>query len=108
LQSTADFAILQRLEISYSMVKDMQVIEQLKIEDSLFAEIATRAEKLHKSKNDVVNELLRKALNQDKKKRKYTDEEVRQMYAEAYGKQPVQPDEFEIEEEQMIEVWKDL
>jgi hypothetical protein len=90
------------------MVKDMQVIEQLKIEDSLFAEIATRAEKLHKSKNDVVNELLRKALNQDKKKRKYTDEEVRQMYAEAYGKQPVQPDEFEIEEEQMIEVWKDL
>ncbi len=30
------------------------------------------------------------------------------MYAEAYGKFPVQPDEFEIEEEQMIEVWKDL
>jgi hypothetical protein len=104
LQSTADFAILQRLEISYSMVKSMQVIEQLKIEDSLFAEIATRAEKLHKSKNDIVNELLRKALNQDRKKRKYTDEEVRQMYAEAYRKNPQTKEEIdEWEEVQYLE-----
>jgi Arc/MetJ family transcription regulator len=102
LQSTADFAILQRLEISYLMVKNMQVIEQLNIEDSLFAEIATRAEKLHKSKNDVVNELLRKAL------RKESVEEKERKHRESYEKFPVEEDEFYVDEEQLIEAWKDL
>ena len=47
-------------------------------------------------------------LQKDLRKRKLSEEEVSQMYKEAYGKFPIQPDEFEIEEEQMIEVWKDL
>lgn len=87
------------------MVKVMQVIEKLNIEDSLFAEIATRAEKLNKTKNDVVNELLRKAINQDKRKKKYSDEEVRQMYAEAYRKNPQTKEE--IDEWEEVQHWED-
>ncbi len=102
LQSTADFAILQKLDISYSMVKDMQVIQQLNIEDSLFAEIATRAEKLHKTKDDVVNELLQKAL------RKESIEEKVRKHQENQEKSSVQDDEFFIEDEQMEEFWKQV
>ena len=41
--------------------------------------------------------------------RKLAEEDlVARQYAEAYGKNPVQPDEFFVEEGQLIEVWKDL
>jgi hypothetical protein len=80
----------------------MQVIEQLKIEDALFAEITTRAEISHKTHSDVVNELLRKAL------RKESIEEKIRKHRESYEKYPVQPDEFEIEDEQMEAFWEQV
>ncbi len=39
-------------------------------------------------------------------KDKLSDKEVSQMYAEAYRKHLIQPDEFEIEDRQMEEFWK--
>ncbi|HXH70697.1 MAG TPA: hypothetical protein VNI60_10250 [Pyrinomonadaceae bacterium] len=84
----------------------MSVVIQL--DEKLIAEIDAVAKDFNKSRVQYINETLHKSLGKDKRKKKLSEEEVRKMYAEAYGKFPVQPDEFEIEEEQMIEVWKDL
>ena len=87
----------------------MQGIEQkFEIEEILLSEIATRAKSLHKTESALVNELLRKALREDSRKKKLSEEEVGKMYAEAYGKHPVQPDEFEIADEQMAEFWEQI
>lgn len=80
----------------------------IELDETLIAEIDAVAKDFNKNRWQYINDSLRKTLHQDKRKRRYSEEEVRKMYQEAYGKSPVQPDEFEIEEEQMIEVWKDL
>ena len=80
----------------------------IELDEKLIAEIDAAAKDFNKDRLQYINDSLRKTIHQDKKKRKYSEEEVSEMYREAYGKFPVQPDEFEIEEEQMIEVWKDL
>jgi negative regulator of replication initiation len=77
----------------------MQVIE---IEETLFTEIAAKAETLHKSNTAVVNELLRKAL------RKESMEEKVRKHQESYEKFPVQNDEFFIEDEQMEAFWEQV
>jgi metal-responsive CopG/Arc/MetJ family transcriptional regulator len=59
------------------------------------------------AKVDDITKNLR--INRDKYFQKLVEEDlIARQYAEAYEKNPVQPDEFEIEEEQLIEVWKDL
>jgi metal-responsive CopG/Arc/MetJ family transcriptional regulator len=80
----------------------------IELDENLVAEIDAVANNSNKNRLQYINETLRKALREDSEKRKYTSEEVREMYRKAYGENPVQPDEFEIEEEQLIEVWKDL
>ena len=80
----------------------------IELDENLVAEIDEIAKDFNKDRLQYINNSLRKSLQQDKRKRTLSEEEVRKMYREAYGKFPVQPDEFEIEEEQMIEVWKDL
>lgn len=84
----------------------MQVV--IELDEKLVAEIDAIAKDFNKNRLQYINDSLQKVLHQDKRKRKYSEEEVSKMYREAYGKFPVQPDEFEIEEGQMIEVWKDL
>ena len=84
----------------------MQVV--IELDERLVAEIDAVAKGFNKNRWEYINDSLRKTLQQDKRKRKLSDEEVREMYREAYGKFPVQPDEFEVEEEQLIEAWKDL
>jgi len=84
----------------------MQVV--IELDEKLVAEIDAVAKDFNKNRWQYISDSLQKSLQQDKRKRKFSEEEVRKMYREAYGKSPVQPDEFEIEEEQMIEVWKDL
>ena len=84
----------------------MQVV--IELDEKMVAEIDAVAKDFNKNRLQYINDSLQKILQQDKRKRKFSEAEVRQMYREAYGKFPVQPDEFEIEEEQMIKVWKDL
>lgn len=84
----------------------MQLV--IELDEKLVAEIDAAAKDFNKNRLQYINDSLRKVLHQDRRKRKFSEEEVGRMYREAYGKFPVQPDEFEIEEEQMIEVWKDL
>ena len=80
----------------------------IELDEKLVDEIDKVAKDFNKNRLQYINDSLQKSIRQDRRKRTYSEEEVRQMYREAYGKYPVQPDEFEIEEEQLIEVWKDL
>lgn len=100
LQSTADFAILQRLQISYSMVIDMQVIEhKIEIDETLLAEIEEAAEFEQKSLVDYVESALRFALKRTEIIQQYP-EKVRR-FKESYEKFP---DELETSEEEW-EYW---
>jgi metal-responsive CopG/Arc/MetJ family transcriptional regulator len=80
----------------------------IELDEKLIEEIDATAKDFNKNRLQYINDSLRKSLREDSRKRKLSEEEVRKMYKEAYEKHPIQPDEFEIEEEQMIEVWKDL
>ena len=53
------------------------------------------------------NEAYRQAII-DLAKKKKREAELAKQYLDAYTKDPIRPDEFEIEEEQLIEAWKDL
>lgn len=86
--------------------KTMSVV--IELDEKLVDEIDVTAKDFNKNRLQYINDSLRKSLQVDSRKKRYSEEEVRQMYREAYSKHPVQPDEFEIEEEQLIEVWKDL
>jgi negative regulator of replication initiation len=91
----------------------MQVIE---IEETLFTEIAAKAETLHKTNSAFVDELLRKALRKekfqesknslpDKKTKELSDAEKVKRFIESYEKLPQQPEEYEIwQDEQAWEV----
>lgn len=65
-------------------------------------EIDEAIEVLQENREDVFREAIR---NLAKKKKR--EAEVRRMYTEAYRRNPVQPDEFYVDEEQLVEVWKD-
>ncbi len=74
----------------------------VEIDDELAEKIDVATKESHQRREDFVNDALLKAL-------KKLDLEARERQAvEAYRKNPIHPDEFYVDEEQMIEVWKDL
>lgn len=76
---------------------------QIEIDEKTLAEVDAAIKILQENREDVFREAFR-----DLAKKKKKEAEVARMYAEAYGKHPVQPDEFEIEDEQMEEFWKQV
>ena len=80
----------------------MEITRQPKIEESLLLEIASISKVTHKTQSVLVNELLRKALREEK------IEEKNRKHLENYEKISVQPDEFEIEDEQMEKFWEQV
>ncbi len=81
----------------------------IELDEKTVAEIDEIAKDFNKNRSQYINETLQKSLRRDLKRRaKLTEEEIGQMYKEAYGKFPVQPDEFEIEEEQMEAFWNQV
>jgi metal-responsive CopG/Arc/MetJ family transcriptional regulator len=80
----------------------------IEIDEKTIAQIDSVAKDSKKDRLQYINESLQKTLQKDLQKRKCSEEEVSKMYKEAYEKFPVQPDEFEIEDEQMEEFWKQI
>ncbi|HXG84071.1 MAG TPA: hypothetical protein VNI84_08595 [Pyrinomonadaceae bacterium] len=81
----------------------------IELDETLIAEIDAVAKDFNKNRLQYINDSSEKSLRRDLgRKSKLSEEEIRQMYSEAYGKSPVQPDEFEIEDEQMEEFWKQV
>lgn len=79
----------------------------IELDEKIVEEIDSIAKDFNKNRLQYINDSLQKSIRQDRRSRRYSEEEVGKMYKEAYENFPVQPDEFEIEEEQLIEVWKD-
>lgn len=76
---------------------------QIEIDEKLLEEVHRAIAELNESKADAYREAF-----EDLARKKKREAEVSRQYAEAYGKQPVQPEEFYIDEDQIEEVWKDL
>ena len=74
----------------------------IELDEKIIPQIDVIAESSQKNRTDCVNELLRKAL------RRETIEEKIRRHRESYKLFPVQPDEFEIEEEQMEKFWEQI
>ena len=74
----------------------------VELDEKIVSEIDVIAESSHKKRSDCANELLRKAL------RRQEIEEKEQQAVEAYRRYPIQPDEFEIEDEQMEKFWEQI
>lgn len=79
----------------------------IELDEKLVAEIDKVAKGFNKNRLEYINEILQKSLQVKQTKSDYTKAEIHRMYSDAYGKNPVQSNEFEIEEEQLTEVWKD-
>lgn len=76
---------------------------QIEVDEKVLAEVDEAIKVLRENRDDVFREAFSELAR--KKKR---EAQVARQYAEAYRKNPVQPDEFYVEEEQLIEAWKDL
>jgi metal-responsive CopG/Arc/MetJ family transcriptional regulator len=80
----------------------------IEIDEKLIAEIDSVAKDFNKNRSEYITDSLKRTLRADLRKRNLTEEEVRKMFKKAYGKFPIQPEEFEIEDEQMEEFWKQV
>lgn len=94
LRVAADFVILQKI---------MSVT--IELDEKLVAEIDAVAKNFDKNRLQYISDSLHKILQQDKQKRKYSGEEVRKMYADAYRKHPQTAEE--IEEWEEVQHWGD-
>jgi metal-responsive CopG/Arc/MetJ family transcriptional regulator len=76
---------------------------QIDIDERVLAEVDEALSVLKEDREEV----FRKAFV-DLARKKKREAEIARQYRAAYGEKPVQPDEFDIDEEQLIEVWKDV
>ncbi|MBA3632950.1 MAG: ribbon-helix-helix protein, CopG family [Acidobacteria bacterium] len=74
----------------------------IELDEKILEEIDEAIEVLQEKREDIFREAFRELA---KKKR---EAEVARQYVEAYGKNPVQSDEFYVDEEQLVEAWKNL
>ena len=74
---------------------------QIEIDKKVLAEFDEAIKVLRENREDVFRETFRELT-----KKKKREAEVARHYAEAYRKNPVQSDEFEIEDEQMEKFWE--
>lgn len=81
----------------------------IELDEKIVAKIDAVVGDSDKNRLQYINETLQRSLRRDlARKGKLSEEEIGQMYKDAYTKFPVQPDEFEIEDEQMEEFWKQV
>ncbi len=83
---------------------------EIEVDEKMWAEAEALAKALNIDYTEMFLNTLRENLYSLKnaKKKALTIAEKEQKHRESYEKYPVQPDEFYIEEEQLIEVWKDV
>ncbi len=77
----------------------------IELDENLVAEIDRAADNLKKDRLQFINESLEKSLQDDYLQKKKADSEKVKRFIESYEKQPQQPEEFEIWENE--QVWED-
>ena len=78
----------------------------IELDKKLIEKIDEISKVFKKNRVDYITEVLTESINNDLRRDKIAEKERRAV--EAYRRFPIQPDEFEVEEEQLIEAWKDL
>ncbi len=83
---------------------------QIEVDEKMWAEAETLAKDLNIDFNEMLLNSLRLDLYRLKEKRakELTVAEKERRHRESYEKFPVQPNEFEIEDKQMEEFWKQV
>lgn len=83
---------------------------QIEVDEKVWAEAETLTKDLNIDYTEMFINTLRENLYTLKSAREkaITVAEKERKHRESYEKFPVQPDEFYIEEDQLIEAWKDL
>lgn len=84
----------------------MQII--IELDEKTVERIDATAKESNINRLQYINQSVQKSLHRDLRKKKFSNEEIKEMYREGYGNFPVQPDEFEIEDEQMQEFWNNV
>ncbi len=77
----------------------------IEIDEKLVVEIDEIARSSNKNRLQYINDSLQKIIQQDKQKRKYSEEEVSKMYAEAYREHPQTAEE--VDEWAEVQYWED-
>lgn len=73
------------------------------IDETTLAEVDENLRVLHQNRDDFFRRSILDAAARAKR-----EADVARQYAEAYGRNPVRPDEFEIEDEQMEKFWDQI
>ena len=83
---------------------------QIDVDEKLWAEAEILANDLNINYTEMFFNTLRENLYslREAKKKALTIAEKERKHRESYEKYPVQEDEFYVDEEQLIEAWKDL
>ena len=76
---------------------------QINIDEATMAEVDESLSVLHQTRDEFFTTAIERSAAKIKR-----EAEVSREYARAYRENPVGPDEFFIEEEQLIEAWKNI
>lgn len=76
---------------------------QIQIDEATLAEVDESLGVLQQNREDFFKEAIERSAAKLKR-----EAEVSKLYKKAYGEIPIGPDEFVIDEEQIIEAWKDI
>ncbi len=77
----------------------------IELDEKLVVEIDEIASNSNKNRLQYISESLQKVIQQDKRKQKYSEEDVSEMYADAYRKHPQTAEE--IDEWEEVQHWED-
>ena len=92
------------------MIQGKIMTVQIEVDEKMWAEAETLAKDLNINYTEMFLNTLRADLYRLKeaKAKELTISEKERKHRESYEKFPVQADEFYVDEEQLIEAWKDL
>ena len=76
---------------------------QIDIDETTLSEVDESLRILHQNRDDFFRQSILDAVAKAGR-----EADVARQYAEAYGRNPVQPEEFEIEDEQMEKFWNQI
>lgn len=76
---------------------------QIDVDDATLAEVDENLRVLHQNRADFFRQGIMDLAGKVRR-----EAEVARQYARAYGENSVHPEEFFVEEEQLVQAWKDL
>lgn len=76
---------------------------EIKIDETVLADVDESLSVLHQNREDFFRDVIERSAAKLRR-----EAEVAKQYREAYSRNPIEEGEFSIDEDQLIEAWKDL